>query len=139
MKEKTRSQPAEQITRRYAGIPRIGYCVGILACCGLLGGAILFEKGSLFRVFALLFVFLYVSLHVGRFRNIGISGWRLFACFVLSCVPAFVIGIVPYCASAPEGYYDTKRLDTTGKIIAAVCILLLISFFGFMYVTVFCL
>lgn len=55
---------------------------------------------------------------VNRLRNIGMSGW--WSLLILIPLANIYIGIK--CLVCPEGYEDTKTLDTAGKTIAAVAI-----------------
>jgi uncharacterized membrane protein YhaH (DUF805 family) len=55
---------------------------------------------------------------VNRLHNIGRSG--LWSILIIVPIANFFVGIP--CAIFPEGYQDTKKLDTAGKIIAGIFI-----------------
>ena len=53
-----------------------------------------------------------------RLRNMGFSPWMA----LLALIPVVEFVVTIPCLCAPAGYAHTKKLDTTGKIIAAIAI-----------------
>ncbi len=106
--------------KNYGGIHRTGYFFGILGVAvinGIFDAAGQSESGiaSLGLIITFLVSFVLV---VNRLRNIGMSGW--WSLLILVPVANLFVGIK--CTICPEGYQDTKKLDTAGKIIAGIFI-----------------
>ncbi len=112
-------QHDEQV-KNYEGIRRTGYFFGMLGVAivhGIFNAAAQGELGlaSLGLIITCALSFILV---VNRLKNIGMSGlWSL-----LILVPLANLFIGVKCAMCPEGYQDTKKLDTAGKIIAGILI-----------------
>lgn len=114
-------------SKNYGGIHRTGYFFGMLAlavvsaiCSAATEGELGIAPGEpsiapLGGIITIGFAFLIV---VNRLKNIGMSGW--WSLLILVPVANLFIGIK--CAMCPEGYQDTKKLDTAGKVIAGVLI-----------------
>jgi len=104
--------------KNYGGIHRTGYFFGML-------GVAIFnavaqaqgEPGIAYIGLIITFVACFI-LVVNRLHNIGRSGW--WSLLILVPLANLFVGIP--CAIFPEGYQDTKKLDTAGKIIAGIFI-----------------
>ena len=139
-KQKIESYPAE--TRKYGGLRRRGYFLTMLGSAPF---AIIFVRlfsGRLFSgsplsqedylMVALVLLFLWIVLTIGRLRNIGRVGWSS----LLLVVPSLLFGagfvgresgvvsfvLLCYCTIVPEGYYDKQKLDTVGWVLLAILI-----------------
>jgi uncharacterized membrane protein YhaH (DUF805 family) len=111
-------QDTEQ--KHYGGIRRIGYFFGMLGA-GVLSTAcnVATEGEPSVALLGLAVVnVLAFILVVNRLHNIGMSGW--WSLLILVPIANIYIGIK--CLVCPEGYEDTKTLDTAGKIIAGIFI-----------------
>jgi uncharacterized membrane protein YhaH (DUF805 family) len=111
-----------EIKKQYGGINRLYYFLGSL-CLIPLNIFLLQAKASNVEPFILLLIsittlVLTFLLVTNRLRNIGMSKWW----FVLMIVPLVNIIIGMLCLVRQEGYNDTKKLDSTGKIISGVFI-----------------
>jgi len=114
------SRPAHLPARRYGGIGRAVYFFGSFAA-NVVGvvciayaesapvGAFLLSIGDLACAFALV---------VNRLKNIGMNGWWS----LLMLVPVANIFLGVRCLVCPEGYQDTRKLDTAGKAIAGIVV-----------------
>ena len=108
--------------KEYGGIGRTGYFLGMFAIAfvGAISdaaaqrepGMVSFGPGP---IIAIAFAFFIV---INRLKNIGRSGW--WSLLILVPIANLFVGIP--CAIFPEGYQDTKKLDTAGKIIACIFI-----------------
>ncbi len=113
--------PAED-TKEYGGIGRIVYWLGMFGVNVLIIVLIVIfiatgERGLLLLA-ALIVIPLTFFLIVTRLHNIGMSGsWSL-----LMLVPIAGLFVHFRCLVYPEGYQDTKKLDTAGKVLAAIVI-----------------
>jgi len=71
------------------------------------------------------FGILHLIVVIFRLQNIGMSGWWS----LLMLVPIANLFISVYCLAYPEGYEDSKEMDTAGKIISGVilgCLVLVV-------------
>lgn len=117
----------------YGGVGRVVYFFGQVGL--LIISVILYPIATakslsplVFTMFATISFIVFIlsfALIVNRLNNIGKSGlWSL-----LAFVPVANLYIGLICIMCPEGYQDTKKLDTAGKIIACI-------FFGFVLLLV---
>ena len=121
----------EKQENKYGGIRRTGYFLGILGISILIivanatavaaNDPIIASSGLLISLVPLFI------LVVNRLHNIGTSGWWS----LLIIVPFGNIFVGVTCAIYPEGYKDTKKLDTAGKIMAGILIVLAVVAFVF--------
>lgn len=109
--------------KNYGGIRRLGYFFGMIgvAIINAVFSAAQGEPGITFNGAIVTLVLSFV-LVVNRLHNIGMSGWWS----LLILVPIANLFITVRCAMCPEGYQDTKKLDTAGTIIAMIFIGLLV-------------
>lgn len=110
--------------KNYGGIRRLGYFLGMVGVAiinGVFSAVAQGEPGIAFLRPIVTLVLSFV-LVVNRLRNIGMSSWWS----LLILVPIANLFILVRCLMCPEGYQDTKKLDTTGKIIAGIFIGLLV-------------
>jgi len=125
----TNSQPTTgeiEQQRNYGGIRRLGYFFGTLGLSASLQiyMGIFHLKPDPTTIFIELFIefILVLSLTfvlvVNRLRNIGMSGWWS----VGMLVPIANVYLGVKCLACPEGYQDTKKLDSAGKVIAGIFI-----------------
>lgn len=106
--------------KSYGGIRRAGYFFGMLGVSVLsviISAAAQGEPGIEFFGLIIAYVLTFV-LVVNRLHNIGKSGWLSLLIFIP--IANLFVGIP--CLMFQEGYQDTKKLDTTGKIIAGLFI-----------------
>jgi uncharacterized membrane protein YhaH (DUF805 family) len=129
-------------TKQYDGIGRASYFFANLGINGLstfgnyalsryvAGGApAMVLIGLLLHIGAVVWMF---SVTVGRLRNIGMSGWWS---LLMLFFPVGTIIINVGCLILPQGYRNTRKLDTAAEIIAGIIIvfplsLLLLLFFA---------
>lgn len=124
---------APALERHYGGIRRlsfIGIIIGVylaffllslgsgLALAGVFftGDEGLLHYGALFLLLLVLLFVLTVILVYQRFKNIGRNPWWC----LLMLVPVLNLLVVVPCLVLQEGYADTKKLDTGGKVIACI-------------------
>ena len=127
-----RSIEPETALRHYGGIRRLPY-LGIAIGLGILQNVIIevFPSVESMQSMALLVTlfFLVVSFVpvYYRLQNIGMNPWWCF--LMLVPIANLLIGI--RCLICQEGYADTKKLDTAGKIttyiVLAIFLLVLVS------------
>ena len=134
----SRLTPLRESGKYYEGIGRLGFWVLPIIICFVVGLVIgcLFLSGQLTmhpRInsaekaagIAFLGLLLMVSwlmftvwLVASRMRNMGYSGW----CSLYIFVPIVNLGVGLMCMCFPEGYRDTRKLDTVGWILIPVFI-----------------
>jgi uncharacterized membrane protein YhaH (DUF805 family) len=108
---------------RYGGIGRLGYWLGCFAMLAIYVVFRLADRGAGELGFAIVINFvLSFVLVVSRLRNIGMSSWWA----LLLLVPCAGIFVGVPCAICPEGYQDTKKLDTAGRVLAGIFIAFLV-------------
>jgi uncharacterized membrane protein YhaH (DUF805 family) len=131
MEQVCEAQPTADLTqeyreqKHYGGIRRLGYFLGML------GAGVLYEVCSMAAdgepgvtsVGSIIALAISFILAVNRLRNIGTSGWDS----LLILVPLANIYIGIKCLICQEGYEDTKKLDTTGRMIVGVSIGLILG------------
>ena len=104
--------------KNYGGIHRTGYFFGMLGLTVI--GNILFvaalDVPDIIYFIQIIAIALSFVLVVNRLHNIGMNGWWS----LLILVPLANLFIGVKCVMCPEGYQDTKKLDTAGKIIAGI-------------------
>jgi len=110
-------------SKEYGGIGRLAY-VGCLFGLGflqaILSTAVATVEGE--SVLALVFAVFQLVPVIFRLQNIGMSGWWSLLMFVP--IANLLIGV--YCLAYPEGYQDTKELDTAAKVIIGTIVGLLV-------------
>ncbi|MFC1739295.1 DUF805 domain-containing protein [Planctomycetota bacterium] len=132
LRRKLKQIETEEMKRRsrkkknYGGIHRTGYFFGMLGVTviyGILVAAARGEPGAalLGQIIVLAVSFILLA---NRLHNIGKSGWMS----LLILVPFANLYIWIICSVCPEGYHDTKKLDTAGKIIAGIFIGLVVLY-----------
>ena len=109
--------------KNYGGIGRLAY-VGCLVALGLIQALLSAATPTVEGYSALAFVFAVLQFVpvVFRLKNIGMTGWWA----ILMLVPLANLVIGGYCLACPEGYQDSKELDTAGRVIVAVIVGLLV-------------
>jgi uncharacterized membrane protein YhaH (DUF805 family) len=108
-------------TRTYGGIRRTGYWLGMF---GLAMLNLMFTQAEDLRLVVtgfLIVIPLCFVLVINRLHNIGTNGW--WSLLILVPIASLFVGIP--CAICPEGYADTKQLDSAGSILAGIFIALL--------------
>lgn len=115
--------------RRYGGIGRLAY-LGIAIVLGVVQNVVaeLFARDDNTRfgilVVNIAFLFLSVIPVYYRLTNTGMNPWW---CLLL-IVPIANLFIVIRCLVCQEGYEDTKKLDTAGKVVAFIVVGLFLLF-----------
>src|SRR3954454_1789308 len=101
----------------YPGVGRLNYFLGKIAIVASVVFVVtVFGPGSgVTRVFGLLVSIASFVLDVMRLRNIGVSQWFAMLRFIPYVNLIFMIGLI----SAQGGWTETRRLDRSGKTIAA--------------------
>lgn len=103
----------------YSGIGRLYYFLGFLAVGFVSSFSKTGMRGSQGSGVASLFVIVIaLVLVVQRLKNIGMSPWWALLIFV----PIGNIWLGFRCITAQEGYIETRRLDSTGRVIAGLVI-----------------
>ena len=107
---------------KYGGIRRTGYFLGILGISVFntvaYATAVAANEPIMANIGMIITLVPSFFLVVSRLHNIGRSGW--WSLLILIPIANLFVGIP--CAIFPEGYQDTKKLDTAGKIIAGIFI-----------------
>ena len=106
--------------KSYGGIRRLGYffgMIGVAVINGVFTGVAQGEPGIAFFGTIVILVLSFVLI-VNRLHNIGMNGW--WSLLILVPIVNLFVGI--RCLICPEGYQDTKTLDTAGKVIAGILI-----------------
>ena len=107
---------------KYGGIRRTGYFLGILGIFVLYivaqATAVAANEPGIASIGLIITLVPLFILVVNRLHNIGTSGWWS----LLIIVPFGNLFVGATCAIYPEGYKDTKKLDTAGKILAGILI-----------------
>ena len=116
-----------EATKKYSGIRRRWYWLGMVGI-SVLNSFLLPLADNMNAILTLgaVLIPLCFTIVVKRLNNTGISGWWS----ILTLVPIANIYISYRCAVYPEGYQDTKKLDTTGKVLTGVFIILVVSIFA---------
>jgi uncharacterized membrane protein YhaH (DUF805 family) len=125
----TLAVPLDEPLRDYGGIGRLAYVgysflVGVVAN-GLAVAAAGTEAGPAIlgiAVIGLIAMSLYVV--VQRLKNMGYSAWWSLLIFV----PLANILVGLRCLICPQGYADTKKLDTAGKVVTGIVVVLFLLF-----------
>ena len=116
-----------QAPKEYGGIGRGMYFLGMIGAnavsliAQVIGQSIVVQGARGLGVIVILLgsiVALVVSfvLVVKRLNNVGMSGW--WSLLLLVPIANLIIGV--RCLVCQEGYQDTKKLDTTGKVITGI-------------------
>ena len=102
-------------SKTYCGIRRLGYFFGMFGVSVLkVILAVVAQGEPSVGIFSLILTLaLSLGLIASRLHNIGMSGWWA----VLTFVPIANIILGVRCLMMPEGYQDTKKLDTAAKVI----------------------
>jgi len=106
--------------KNYGGIRRLGYffgMIGVAVINAVFTGAAQGESGIAFLGLIITVVASFI-LVVNRLHNIGKSGWL--SLLIIVPIANLFVGIP--CLIFPEGYQDTKKLDTAGKVIVGILI-----------------
>lgn len=106
--------------KNYGGIHRTGYFFGMLGLT-VIGNILIvasLDVPAIIYFIQIIAIALSFVLVVNRLHNIGMNGWWS----LLILVPLANLFIGVKCVMCPEGYQDTKKLDTAGKIIAGIFI-----------------
>ena len=104
----------------YGGIRRLGYffgMTGVAVINAVFTGTAQGEPSIAFFGIIVISVLPFVLI-VNRLHNTGMSGWWS----LLTLVPIVNLFVGVRCLMCPEGYQDTKILDTAGKVIAGIII-----------------
>lgn len=125
----TLALPGDLEQRTYGGIGRLAFFgvsfllsfVNNLASRAILGAGIS-EAG--FWALVALSIGLGLVPIVLRLKNIGYSPWWC----LLAFIPLINLLLLIRCIVCPEGYADHKKLDTIGKILTAIAIILFLAF-----------
>jgi hypothetical protein len=118
-------------TASYGGIGRLAYfLISIMASIAIVGGKFAmgvsdFAKDSpavqdappIVLGLGILSIFISFYLMFARFKNIGMSRWWTLGLIV----PILNIFVSIWLVSRQEGWIETQRLDTAGKVIAWLC------------------
>lgn len=124
--------------RDYGGIGRLAYVlciVGLTVLQALVTAATTGGPGeSLVLPVMLLFAFITLIPVYYRLKNVGMNPWWC----LLALIPLANLIIGARCLIFPEGYQDTRQLDTPGKVMVwlfGICLIMLLiflamSFFG---------
>ena len=121
--------------KSYGGIGRTGFICGYIAVqfaklclflgvrffSGILGDVVKDEDMIILGLLISLFLII-CHLTSDRLVNIGKNKWEL----LLLLVPFANIYVIISCLSCQEGYQDTKKLDTNGKIIGGILFVLIV-------------
>ena len=116
----------------YGGIGRLAYFLGVCGVavlCALINTAIgILDQGESLGLphTYMLGQVLVLILVAARLQNTGASGWWS----LITLVPLLGLVITIPCFVYPEGYKDTRKLDTAGRIIACV---LLVPFIAILW------
>lgn len=123
-------------SKAYGGIGRLIYFLGnaggyiVFLVVAFAFGALLGEGGdaglALLGIVFVLYMAVALWLAVARFHNIGRSGWNV----LWFIVPLANLYFGWMAIAAPEGYKDHGTLDTAGKIITALYILMFVLSFA---------
>ena len=119
--------------RVYPGIRRLAFA---LCSAAIWGAAFILGVLGLFgddisRAFGQVVVALaHTPLVVLRLRNMGMSGWSYF----LLLVPIVNLFVGPRCYFGPEGYADTHKLDTIGRIVRGAFLALGLFAIGLLFI-----
>lgn len=114
--------------KSYGGIPRSAYFFGMLGLGVVNLGVVAVgqaDPGGALLAFIVIIVLIVPSfvLVVKRLQNIGMSGW--WSLLILVPIANLFVGL--RCVMCPEGYQDTKQLDTAGKVIGGTFIGVLVT------------
>lgn len=116
-------QPTPPSTaKQYGGIRRAGYWLGMVGVTVLNVLFSLAGEPGLALFGSLIAIVLSIVLVVNRLHNIGMSGW--WSLLILVPIANLFVGV--RCAICPEGYQDTKKLDTAGRVLAGIFIACLV-------------
>jgi uncharacterized membrane protein YhaH (DUF805 family) len=125
----TLAVPLDESLREYGGIGRLAYLgysflvgvgTNVLAAAG--AGT---EAGPAILVIAVIgSIALSLYVVVQRLKNMGYSGWWSLLIFV----PLANIFVGLRCLICPQGYADTKKLDTAGKVVTGIVVVLFLLF-----------
>jgi len=112
--------------REYGGMGRLAY-FGSLFGLGFFQGFLIavIDSAEAAGAITIAFGILHLIVVIFRLQNIGMSGWWS----LLMLVPIANLFISVYCLAYPEGYEDSKEMDTAGKIISGVilgCLVLVV-------------
>ena len=109
-------KPEVEPAKTYEGIQRKGYWIGmvVLSLVSMLIGST--GSDGLAAVGSLIMLVGSFSLVISRLQNIGMSG--LWSILILVPILNLIVGVT--CLIAPEGYHDSKRLDTTAKVLGGI-------------------
>ncbi|MCH9022028.1 MAG: DUF805 domain-containing protein [Planctomycetes bacterium] len=132
--EETPTEPSisTEATKEYGGIRRLGYFLGMFGLGGLNYMFELTDDPVIAPFGSLIVLVLSFFLVVNRLHNIGLSGW--WSLLMLVPVANLLVGI--RCGICPEGYRDTKKLDTAGRVLAGIFIafgVLVVIMLGFLF------
>jgi len=122
------------VEKEYGGIGRLAYVGGSIGI-GILQNILQVVAAQAEQALALILIFIAsiagtLVLAAYRLKNIGSSPWW---CLGL-LVPLLNILIGLRCLLCPEGYADTKKLDTAGKIGAGIILGLFVLLIVFVIV-----
>lgn len=122
-------QPQQVI--EYGGIGRLSYFLRTIgyffALVVVMLVSISFNSTAVLIVICIIFIVMFIRLHCLRLKNIGMSGWWVVA-MIIPIVSHFLTTVMYAC---PTGYRDTRKMDTSGIIIAVICItFFVLSFFS---------
>lgn len=113
--------PIQQtIPMRHAGIGRFAcfsLCAGSMILGHLLKGALPSESSTT-SLITLILAILWIIPITLRLQNIGRSGWW----FLLLFIPFVNIYVAALCLFAPAGYAQSKKLDTSARVILLLII-----------------
>ena len=99
--------------KHYVGIRRLPY-LGVIIVLAILQGFLAPELAHSYSSGAgALFMVVYLFPAYYRLKNIGMNPWWC----LLMLVPLANLLVVFRCLAFQEGYEDTKKLDTAGKVI----------------------
>ena len=87
--------------------------LGLSVACAILYAAVQANLGIII-LSQVVAIPLSIALAVSRLHNIGMSGW--WSLFML--VPVVNLYIMAKCLLCPEGYHNSGKLDTAGRVIA---------------------
>lgn len=115
--------------REYGGIRRLAY-FGLAFLLGIFQNVVMAGLGQTgaeppigLAVLAIFFVFSLIPVYY-RLKNIGMNPWWCLGMLV----PLLNLLIGIRCLVLPEGYQDTKKLDTAGRVLTLIVAALFIGF-----------